>query len=59
MMAPFWQEIVIGLLVAAAVAYLIVRIVRRKRTECACSRCGLMKLASGDQQPKQQPVQHH
>jgi hypothetical protein len=39
------QQILIGVIFVAAVAYLGVRFFRRRRRESACSRCGLMKIA--------------
>jgi len=55
MMALLWQQIVIGLIIAAAVIYLVVRYIRRRRRQIACSRCGLMKLARPDDKPAPRP----
>jgi len=53
-MAVLWQQITIGLILTAAVAYLVIRYLRRRRRENACSRCGLMKLARPDEKPVKQ-----
>lgn len=53
-MAILWQQIAIGLILSAAVAYLVIRYIRRRRRETACSRCGLMKLARPEDKPVQQ-----
>jgi hypothetical protein len=45
MMDILLQQIAIGVIIVAAVAYLAVRFIRRRRRERACARCGLMKLA--------------
>lgn len=50
-MALLWQQIIIGLAVAAAVAYLVVRYIRKRREQSACANCTLMKLARPEDKP--------
>ncbi len=40
-MSILWQQIIIGLMLGAAVGYLIWRAVRRRRREAKCAGCQL------------------
>ena len=43
----FWQQVTIGLVVAAAVAFLVVRYIRRRtRKASRCESCALLKQAN-------------
>jgi len=43
----FWQQITIGLVLAAAVAFLVVRYIRRRRRKASgCANCALLKQAN-------------
>jgi len=45
-MEVLWQQLAIGLIVAAAVAFLVIRYVRRRnRKASGCDNCALLKRA--------------
>jgi predicted small secreted protein len=50
-MALLWQQIIIGAAVAAAIAYLVVRYLRKRKQQAICANCTLLKLAQQDDKP--------
>ena len=50
-MALLWQQIIIGVVVAAALVYLVVRYLRKRREQATCANCTLLKLAQQNDKP--------
>jgi len=46
-MAELWQNAIIMLAVAGALAYLVIRLVRWRRRRRACSECQLIQAVTG------------